>query len=260
MASLPPKELRQSLRIRLLTDSRSGLQLLQRGPAGQSMKLASDVWRLLLKMGDAGATINMQWVPGLAGIDGNEAADLLANEASSCDQAAAPVDLSSARGAIRRQATELARARMEAAHPCPTPIPGHDALPRWEAVTLSQLRTGYSPLSRDTLFRVGVARDDRCPACHEPDSVGHLLTECPAYAGSLPAVGTGPVAGGGPERPHTDNNGLHPWDWARRTAGRRAAADGPLGAPKWLARRERRGSFPPQTLPSGAMAIWLYIN
>ena len=60
MAALPPQELRQSLRIRLLTGSRSGLQLLQREPAGQSMKLASDVWYLLLELGDAGATFNMQ--------------------------------------------------------------------------------------------------------------------------------------------------------------------------------------------------------
>ena len=31
---------------------------------------------------------------------------------------------------------------------------------------------------------MGLARDDKCPACGDKDSTGHLLTECPAYAGA----------------------------------------------------------------------------
>ena len=55
-------------------------------------------------------------------------------------------------------------------------------MPRWESVTISQLRTGRSPLTRDTLERLGLAENDHCPACAEPDSVHHLLADCPAYA------------------------------------------------------------------------------
>ena len=73
---------------------------------------------------------------------------------------------------------------MEVVHPCPAPTPGHDTLSRREAVNLSQLRTENSLLTRDTLFRLGLERDDRCAACNDPDSVRHLLTECPAYAGA----------------------------------------------------------------------------
>ena len=91
-----------------LIDSTSGLQLLQRGPAGQTTKLASNVWSLLLEPGSSGATINIQWVPGNAGIDGDVAADRLASEASCADQADVPVDLASAQSAIRRHMYSVA--------------------------------------------------------------------------------------------------------------------------------------------------------
>ncbi|KAF0312901.1 hypothetical protein FJT64_016422 [Amphibalanus amphitrite] len=93
----------------------------------------------------------------------------------------APIDLSSARAAVTRHVRELSRQRATAAHPHPDPTPGHDSLARWGSVTLSQLRTGTSPLTRDTLHKIGPAANDECPACVEPDSAAHLLTDCPAY-------------------------------------------------------------------------------
>ena len=44
---LEARELEQFRYLRLLTDSKSGLQLLRRGAAGQTMALAADVWKLL---------------------------------------------------------------------------------------------------------------------------------------------------------------------------------------------------------------------
>ena len=73
--------------------------------------------------GDVGATVTLQWVPGHADIDGNEAADLLANEASTGDETTVPIDLTSAREAIWRHAAALGRARTAAAQPCPAPYP-----------------------------------------------------------------------------------------------------------------------------------------
>jgi ribonuclease HI len=181
VTELPPQDRTTINSVRLLTDSKSGLQLLQRGPGGQSTILATEVWRSLLTLEDSGIATTLQWVPGHAGLEGNEAADRLAGEATAEHQGGAPVDLASARGAIRRHTADLARKRAAAAHPHPDATPNHDSLTRWEAVTLSQLRTGFSPLTRDTLLRIGRAEDDACPACGEQDSAEHLLTACPAY-------------------------------------------------------------------------------
>ena len=181
VTALPEQDLEHVRAVRLLTDSKSGLQQLQRGPAGQVTALAADIWRQLHALGERGTTVTFQWVPGHAGLDGNESADQLAGEAAAADQPDVPIDLASARSAIGRRIGRMADARTRASHPHPAPTPGHNDLSRWEACTLSQLRTGTSPLTRDVVHRLGLAADAACPACGEPDSAAHLLTDCPAY-------------------------------------------------------------------------------
>ena len=46
---------------------------------------------------------------------------------------------------------------------------------------MAQLRSGYSPLGRATLHRIGLATSPLCGECGEPDTVEHLLCECPAH-------------------------------------------------------------------------------
>ncbi|KAF0289905.1 hypothetical protein FJT64_011909 [Amphibalanus amphitrite] len=54
VAGLEDGELASTKSVRLLTDSRSGLQLLGRGPANQTMALAAEVWRLLSTLAENG--------------------------------------------------------------------------------------------------------------------------------------------------------------------------------------------------------------
>ncbi|KAF0290997.1 putative RNA-directed DNA polymerase from transposon BS [Amphibalanus amphitrite] len=154
---------------------------LQRGPAGQVTALAADIWECLHTLSERGTTVTFQWVPGHAGLDGNEHADQLAGEAAAAEQPDVQIDFASARSAIGRRVGTMVDARTRASHPHPAPTPGHNDLSRWEACTLSQLRTGASPLTRDVAHRLGLAVDAACPACGEPDSAAHLLTDCPAY-------------------------------------------------------------------------------
>ncbi|XP_043191661.1 uncharacterized protein LOC122364918 [Amphibalanus amphitrite] len=183
VAGLEDGELASTKSVRLLTDSRSGLQLLGRGPANQTMALAAEVWRLLSaehprrERHRDGAPVGAR--PCRAGRQRNRRPPGWRGHGGRPRQRTdRPVECASRRhapcpGAV---ATEGNR--------CP-PAPGPHAWPRLPgalgSVTLSQLRTGTSPLTRDTLHKIGPEADYECPACGEPDSAAHLLTDCPAY-------------------------------------------------------------------------------
>ena len=181
MCRRPPTIASSRTRIRdilLCSDSKPGLQLLSRGPTSQQTALALRVWRLLETITSEGASIHLQWIPGHAGIDDNEAADRLANRAAAtCEQGATPVDLPSARSAIRRWSEQMAEKRA-AHHTLGQRTPGHDDLDCWGQTTLSQLRTGRCTLVRSTLHRIGLASDSTCRDCGaDEDTVKHLLAE-----------------------------------------------------------------------------------
>ena len=78
----------------ICSDSQSALRRLKYGPAAQTDVLADKVWRRLNDLADRGVRLHLQWVPGHAGLPGNELADEVARAAADLDQAEAPVDLS----------------------------------------------------------------------------------------------------------------------------------------------------------------------
>ncbi|KAF0293579.1 hypothetical protein FJT64_008663 [Amphibalanus amphitrite] len=74
-------------------------------------------------------------------------------------------------------------------HPHLENTPGHDDLDRWGQTTVSQIRSGCSPLVRATLFRIGLATSSLCGQCSEEDTVVHLLCECLAAQEREPGSG-----------------------------------------------------------------------
>ena len=68
-------------------------------------------------------------MPGHAGLLGNDEADHLANLGSSEEQDRVPIDLNSAKGAIRRLAKDMAHRHAKAAHPYIDPTPHRRVTP-----------------------------------------------------------------------------------------------------------------------------------
>ena len=81
--------------------------------------LAADIWKQLHTPGERGTTVTFQWVPGHAGLDGNESADQLAGEAVAAEQPDVPIDYASARRAIGCRIWKIVDARSKASHPPP---------------------------------------------------------------------------------------------------------------------------------------------
>jgi ribonuclease HI len=168
-------------RIRLLTDSQSALVRLSQGPQKQACVTSCKIWEHLSAI-SSDHSIDLQWIPGHAGLDGNEEVDALANAGRQLAQHDISIDRRSAAAAIRNSARALI---------CPnndkftsyTHLPHTDTsgLTRAEQVAVCQLRAGYSPRTRDFLFRIGKAEDDLCPGCGDHDNITHLLLHCPAY-------------------------------------------------------------------------------
>ena len=174
------------LQIRFCTDSQSALQAIAAGPTTRRDTLFESVWRTLAALSRRG-DITLQWVPAHCGVEGNEAADILASRGSSLSQRRVPVAYDAARGAIRRTTrrrwleTPQPEWHRRAAGDLPDLIPSE--IPRADAVTVAQLRTGHSVLLAAYRHRLGFADTPNCADCgfDAADTAEHLLLSCPAH-------------------------------------------------------------------------------
>ena len=151
--------------------------------------MASKIWTRLRTLADRGTHITLQWVPGHAGLAGNELADEVAREAAELSQAGAKVDLSSAKSRLHRLAhnewtNQLRSTRYYEENGPRRVVPGDQlGLTRLESVELARIRTGHSMLLRAHRHWLKQEPDATCPECElEDETLTHLLTDCPARA------------------------------------------------------------------------------
>ena len=191
--NLPASTEGQRSTVRICTDSKSAIQRLEAGPTSQTCAKSNRVWSMLCDLADR-AQVTIQWVPGHTGVPGNERADVLAGEACSEPQDMVPLDLDTATAAIKRRTRTKAKERALSHAMWSVSEGGNKWEPvnkcrtRLEEVIVNQLRTGYCPLVRETLYRIGAAADPYCLECGTVETVKHMLQDCGAWEAPRAAI------------------------------------------------------------------------
>ena len=182
--------LSDSSRIWIFTDSESSVKRLAGGPGSQTDCLADDIWNNLNSLAKKWE-ITIQWIPGHKDIEGNEAADGAAKEATALCQEDAALDFNTMKAAIKRHFRKiwseavLARVGIYSEAKVSKPPAQLRNVTRKEEVTIHQLRTGTSPLVRGCWARYAQRPEAErlCPnGCNIVEDVAHLFWDCPYYA------------------------------------------------------------------------------
>lgn len=183
--------------IRVCTDSLSSLQILQKGPLATLDPATGSVWLHLNLLAETGKAVTLQWVPGHAGIDGNERVDAVAKSGCEEDQRLCPVSMGAAKRLLARHTRKKhdddykklydsnTSASVNWHYECTKgrlPTPPIDTLSRSDQRIVCQMRAANSPHTASFLHLVGKCPSPKCEACGaDEETVRHLLLDCPAW-------------------------------------------------------------------------------
>ena len=153
--------------IRLCSDSQSALLRLAEGHANQTERLPNEVWTRLKRIARK-HRVDLQWVPGHAGIPGNEIADEVAKQAAELNQGSVPINLNAAKAQLKRHlGREWAESNRGTRYYSivgskKVPLGDKIGLNREEGVAVSRLRTNNSLALRAYRTKIQLEDDDTC--------------------------------------------------------------------------------------------------
>ena len=135
-----------------------------------------------------GIEVNLQWIPGHIGLQGNERADTLAKLGSTCHQTDIPTSYAVTRSAIAEIGKERWQRKWAASSKsrvffeykqAPSGRDPWHKLNRHDQSTIFRWRTGHAEINGH-LNRINPERAPNCRHCSHPyETIEHLLVECP---------------------------------------------------------------------------------
>ena len=165
-----------------LTDSQSALSILSSAPSYLLPESLGNVWSLTSSLSNS-TTLSFQWVPGHAGLPGNEKADLLAKAGVSLPTDAIPCPLLPVVVKVRYSQYHKWRRHIHHSHlnfQNPEVSSEELLLSRPIRYELSRLYChGHSLLLSSYLHRISRKENFACSACGHPlQDLNHLLLDC----------------------------------------------------------------------------------
>ncbi len=180
----------------IYSDSVSALQAIANPMFQSGQRLLNLVAQVLDRVAEKGRRLEVAWVPGHDGIEGNEEADGLAKEAT--EQGATidpPVWMKGKFKAViakqirekltmeliqQKWSTGASLRRIDSAIPGRHVLTLYNNLTSTEAHVLAQMRTGHSRL-KSFLARRVLEEDDQCECGEDVETLRHFLLHCKRY-------------------------------------------------------------------------------
>ncbi len=188
----------------ILSDCKSAIQAASSNtPKDSHIQLTSEIHGAARSLSAKGIHTTIKWVPGHAGIHGNELADQAAKKGateakSTEDPITEPLTMSTAKKIVSKGTRDRWQSqwdkcsKAQALHEFRPHIPtsGYQSITnRNTEKRLFRLKSGYTHLNSE-LFKYGYVDSPTCPCGLEEETVPHLLLSCPHYTEARDAMVT----------------------------------------------------------------------